>query len=482
MAVSDFLSGLGGALSTTGKVVGAVAAPLAQNIVNEEAGYAPAIAQQKRQHEQNLEDAAIEAKAKELENQMAIGEKYGTLTPDDRQQYVDAITNLYSAPRHAPTLMNKLQKIVHPNGATYTPPTPMLKNPTPTGGTAAADIANALTLQQGQQANTLGYTGELGEQNAEVARQNVLKDVDFMRQNMDSLFPNASPEDKNRAINLYAERKMGMITGRPMAMKSTITNGVFYGVTDPNTGQQWGIQDLQPGGSAPDEAKSLYQDYQSGLGEKRTYQEKVTAAKEKQINERQQRSLAAMNQRQIYTFQNQIAGKDYTGARATVKKLQDNYATSQTLEARMNQLAPQALAGNQQAQVAILANHIAMTTHQPGAAMRPTMALFNEAAASQPWLNSVVKRFDSDGVLSGVVLDEKQIQQMVDLAPMMVNADAEVLKDVTSQMGDSLNPIPAQLGGANKKIKTLTTPPGGAPKTGNTPKVLKFNSATGKLE
>jgi hypothetical protein len=489
MAVSDFLSDIGGGLATTGRVLGAIGAPVAQSIGNEEAGYAPAIAAQKRAHDQALEDAQIEAKATELKNQMDLGEKYGTLTPEDRQQYVDAITQLYSQPRHAGTLMEKLRQAIHPNGATYTPPEPTLKNPAPAGGTAAADIRNALTLQQGQQSNTLGYQGELSNQSAEIARQNALKDIDFMRQNIDAIFPNASPDDKTRALNLYAERKMGMITGKPMAMKSTITNGVFYGVTDPNTGQQWGINDLQPGGSAPDEAKSLYADYQGGLQEKRTYTEAQKQKQQDEINKRQERSLAAINQRQIFNFQNQLASKDYQGAQDTVKKLQQNYATSQTLEARMQQLAPDALAGNQQAQVAILANHIAMTTHQPGAAMRPTQALFNEAAATQPWMAKITKRFDQDGILAGVVLSPEQIQQMVDLAPIMVNADAEVLKNVNTEFQDKLNPLPAQQGGPhstpNTKIKTLTAPPGGAgpvKNVNNKQKVMKFNPATGRLE
>jgi hypothetical protein len=408
---------------------------------------------------------------------MDLGEKYGTLTPEDRQQYVDAITQLYSHPRHAPALMEKLRQAIHPNGATYTPPEPTLKNPAPAGGTAAADIRNALTLQQGQQANTLGYQGELSNQSAEIARQNALKDIDFMRQNIDAIFPNASPEDKNRAINTYAERKMGLITGKPQSMKLTFgPGGIPVGGTDPNNGQQWSVSDMGPGGNAPDELKSLYSDWQKGLQEHRTYTEAQKQKQQDEINKRQERSLAAINQRQIYNFQNQLASKDYQGAQDTVKKLQQNYATSQTLEARMQQLAPDALAGNQQAQVAILANHIAMTTHQPGAAMRPTQALFNEAAATQPWMAKITKRFDQDGILAGVVLSPEQIQQMVDLAPIMVNADAEVLKNVNSEFQDKLNPLPAQQGGPhstpNTKIKTLTAPPGGVPKT-----VKKANNA-----
>jgi hypothetical protein len=148
MAVSDFLSDVGGGLATTGRVLGAIGGPLAQSIGNEEAGYAPAIAAQNRAHDQAMEDAEIEAKVKDLENQMALGQKYGTLTPEDHDQYMHAISQLYSNPRHAPALMEKLRQIIHPNGATYTPPAPVLKSAVPTGGTAAADLSNAQDLAQ----------------------------------------------------------------------------------------------------------------------------------------------------------------------------------------------------------------------------------------------------------------------------------------------------------------------------------------------
>ena len=98
MAVSDFLSDIGGGLATTGRVLGAIGARVAQSIGNEEAGYAPAIAAQKRAHDQALEDAQIEAKATELKNQMDLGEKYGTLTPEDRQQYVTPSRNSIPIP------------------------------------------------------------------------------------------------------------------------------------------------------------------------------------------------------------------------------------------------------------------------------------------------------------------------------------------------------------------------------------------------
>ena len=69
---------------------------------------------------------------------------------------------------------------------------------------------------------------------------------------------------------------------------------------------------------------------------------------------------------------------------------------------------------DQQAMVSLLMNHIGMTLGaQKGARM--TKDVIHEAADTLPFLDKVEKRFDSDGVLSGIVLSPKQMRQMVDL-------------------------------------------------------------------
>lgn len=146
MAVGDFLSSIGQGLekgaAATGKVAGALAPAIGKAVVNEEAGYAPQIAAEGRQHTQAMEDQQINAKEQELTAQLNMGRQYGTLNPQQQQQYVDAITNLYSHPRHAGTLMEKLRQAVHPNGMTAgsgQQAAPALANATPAGGTAAVD-------------------------------------------------------------------------------------------------------------------------------------------------------------------------------------------------------------------------------------------------------------------------------------------------------------------------------------------------------
>jgi hypothetical protein len=80
----------------------------------------------------------------------------------------------------------------------------------------------------------------------------------------------------------------------------------------------------------------------------------------------------------------------------------------------MEQNAKDSLAGNQQAMLSLVANHIGMTLGaQKGA--RINQAVWNEAVGSAPWLENVEKKFGPDGYLQGVVLGPGQIKQMLEL-------------------------------------------------------------------
>ncbi|MDE2104229.1 MAG: hypothetical protein KGL39_43735 [Patescibacteria group bacterium] len=163
MAVANFLENLGQGLEKGAKVAGAIALPLAERTAQVVSGEAPEIDAEKRAHAMQLEDAALDIKAKELENQIALGEKYGTLNPAQRQQYINQLTQLYSHPRHAGQLMQKLQRIVHPNGAVAQRFTP-LKDATPEGGTAYQDEQNA--QRELEQKNEMAK--DLAEHKAEI--------------------------------------------------------------------------------------------------------------------------------------------------------------------------------------------------------------------------------------------------------------------------------------------------------------------------
>ena len=116
MAVADLLEKIGEGAKTVGRVAGAVAEPLAKRTAEVVSGEAPEIDQEKRARAEKLEDEQLAIKASTLENNLAMGQKYGTLTPDQQQQYIDEITKIYSNSRHAPTLMEKLRKAIHPDG------------------------------------------------------------------------------------------------------------------------------------------------------------------------------------------------------------------------------------------------------------------------------------------------------------------------------------------------------------------------------
>jgi hypothetical protein len=81
----------------------------------------------------------------------------------------------------------------------------------------------------------------------------------------------------------------------------------------------------------------------------------------------------------------------------------------------MDQNLKNALQGDQQAMLSLVANHIGMTLGaQKGA--RITRAVWDEAVESTPWLSRVAAKWGPDGYLSGVTLAPEQMRQMVRLA------------------------------------------------------------------
>jgi hypothetical protein len=74
-----------------------------------------------------------------------------------------------------------------------------------------------------------------------------------------------------------------------------------------------------------------------------------------------------------------------------------------------------ALTGDQQAMLSLVANHIGMTLGaQKGS--RINKAVWEEAIQSTPWLARMGAKFNSNGYLSGVTLAPEQMRQMVKLA------------------------------------------------------------------
>jgi hypothetical protein len=140
MSIGDILSGVGSGLVKGAKVAGAVLEPLGKRTAEVLSGEAPQIDEEKRQQAQK----GVDAQVQNLEQQLEMGRKYGTLNADQQKQYVDSITKLYSHPSQMGDLVSKLHKIVHPDGTKYQSYSAPLKNPVPEGGTNAQDEAEKL--------------------------------------------------------------------------------------------------------------------------------------------------------------------------------------------------------------------------------------------------------------------------------------------------------------------------------------------------
>ena len=112
------------------------------------------------------------------------------------------------------------------------------------------------------------------------------------------------------------------------------------------------------------------------------------------------------------------------GGRATkpVTEAFTAYNQSQERFNVMQNALPDAMKGDQQAMLNLLANHLGMTMGlQKGARMN--QALIEEAMKSTPLLQGMQAKFDGRGYLSGVTLTPQQMQSMVKLAQDRADQD-----------------------------------------------------------
>jgi hypothetical protein len=133
------------------------------------------------------------------------------------------------------------------------------------------------------------------------------------------------------------------------------------------------------------------------------------------------------------------------------KPVTDAFSTYNQSAERLNVMTdalPDALAGDQQAMLNLLSNHLGMTMGlQKGARMN--QALIAEAQKSAPWLQGMQTKFDGRGYLSGVTLTPQQMQSMVKLAQDRAQQDYQAYQRVQAEaqkgfgMNASPNPPPA---------------------------------------
>lgn len=286
MSVGSVLGNVGRDLATGAKRVGEASVPILQRTAEVESGEAPQIDAEQRQQQTQLDDAALNAQADNLEAQLAMGRKYGTLTPEQQQQYIDRITGLFSHPKHMNTLMTRLQRAIHPQGATYQANAP-LANATPQGGTAGADQKLAL--------------GNLLKTPEGAAIESYM-----------TAHPGTSYDDAFAAV--YRQQHPLKPTV-PKPAKLDVTGGILTGGTD-DSGKGWSVSDILAGNAGP-LLKEQAEEYQKGEAKKLAEKQKQEDA----TNDRYLKTQLAIADRLGRSEQFQVQMADFRSQEAEYRKM-----------------------------------------------------------------------------------------------------------------------------------------------------------------
>lgn len=406
------------------------AVPVLDRTAQVVSGQAPQIDADDRKNKEKLEDEQLAVKEQQLTQQLEIGRKYGTLTPDQQQQYVDQITGLYSHPRHSGKLMGRLRQAIHPNGAYAQAPSAPLPNAVPPGGTQAADDANSLSQDQKKE---------------DQKREQLDLDIAYMKKSIPKYFPNASPAEQQSMLNDFIEHRTGIMKGEPRTpkgLKAIDTGGIFMGIQDQDTGKQYLPSQLAAGGDAPPEAKTMWNEIQKAQKDKEAAADK----KEKEAEERQTRSFAHAAQMVGLQMQKQIELGNIREAQSTFKDAEKSYRSAAELSQDMQKNAQAAKQGDQQAQIAILTDHAGGTTKLAGG--RLTKPIMDELTGSLPFLEKVQKQWSTgpDGIqyLSGVTLSPDQVDRMLAVAQNRVSVMKDSLDGIRADHPEAFPQTPAK--------------------------------------
>lgn len=179
-------------------------------------------------------------------------------------------------------------------------------------------------------------------------------------------------------------------------------------VTDAS-GETWSVDDPK----LPDNLKPL-------VASARKAQSDADARKAKDEERRSDLQLARAMKLLPLEIQRSLA----TSATGNVKTQTAALLSARSIYQLMQAELPRAKAGDQQAMVALLTNHINMTLGRVKGG-RVTRAFYEEAMQSAPWLSRVAARFDGNGFLSGVTLTPEQMDQMLDLGKRSLQSQAD---------------------------------------------------------
>lgn len=477
MSIGDLLSGIGRGLATTGRAAGSVLEPIAERTAEVVSGQAPQIDAEKRQQAAQLTNEQREIKANELEQQLEMGRKYGTLSAEDQKQYVDAITGLYSKPEDQGSLIQRLHKAIHPQGTTRQAATAPLKNATPEGGVSAEEErrkneAYQQQLEQDAQAKQKGFEDswkffskyipqeDLPKAQSEWAMKNL-----GIAQTLKNIPGAAGQPVKGNDGRYYRPMQQadGTVVQQPMppdwkpaqkppVMKPGTVNGVqAFAYYDLDKGSWIDSNTHQPVNFKPQPNFA-----QTGLWG-------LDTGYDSQGN-----PVPVMMNRRTGQVAPAPAGIVAPTQAKGIEATRTAAIAGDSLLRTMIGAADRAKAGDQQAQLSIVANHIGMTLGaQKGA--RINQAVWNEATESAPWLQNVAKRFGPDGYLQGVTLSPQQVDQMVELGKLRRDVMWEQASQTAQAAGVSLQVPPFELhptGVPNKPITGAGRVGGLLPKTG----------------
>jgi hypothetical protein len=420
-----------------------------------------------------MEDAQLSSQSKVLEDKLKSLQSNAPqwnpdntlMTPQQRIQAISDVTgqftSLYSHPRHAGTLMEKLRQAVHPNGAK--------------AGENAIPSTPASAMQGFSAAPPEGYAEKQNlsniSQEGDLSREQKAKDFEATWKLMEPYIPEADREKAKQDMALklggiapkeYAPRIMQVTGADGKPAYATERDGKFYG----QDGAE--IPDAKPYQKPPTPALK-----QGTAGGKNVYAQLtsegwVDAGTKQPLHDfRPLPTYAQTGNYELVPWSNPdgTMGTDLlnrkTGTTKTISS-KDGSPIAPSMMAQVNQsLEPaiagdtrlgimqqnekDALAGSQQAMLSLVANHIGMTLGaQKGA--RINQAVWDEAVNSAPWLQNVTKKWGPDGMLQGVTLSPQQIHQMVDLAKQRRDFQWMQAKAAGEMYGVNV-PMPEDLGG-----------------------------------
>jgi hypothetical protein len=452
MAIADFLKKVGSGVARGAKDVGKALEPIAERTAQVVSGEAPLIDEEERQRRWQALQADVASNIQQLQSQLAMGQKYGTLNPEQQQQYEDAIKQQNARLGQPQDHIRNLFKTVHGGkGATYQTPAPALPNAVPQGGTGAADVS---LLEQKQGLRPVPGVHPFQNKDDGQWYQPMY--------NRTGQMVNQVVEGYNPAVAHHMQQKI---------VVSKSHGGPIVASYDPQTGKTYDAQgqevtdakpyvkptnpQMKPGTS---KGKSMFAYYnidqhswidsdtnlpvkdfvpqptfsQTGLyGLDVAYDNNGNAhpvllnRRNGQVTPAPAGVLAPSQSKSIETARTEAIGAD---ARLRIMKENEK----------------KALDGDQQAQVSLLMNHIGMTLGaQKGT--RVNQATIRDAENSAPWTQTIYAKwghFDEatgdwiyDGYKTGTNLTRDQIEQMVGLAKVVRDVKYQQLKDTAAAQG-----------------------------------------------